>query len=58
MKYNRKRTNMRGSLLVIRHSENGIYRLKSNQVDGPTIGSTSEFSWASFTGKATYQEPD
>jgi len=48
MKYNKKRTNVQGSLLVIRHTNDGVYRLKSNQVG---------FDWATFAGKATYKEP-
>ena len=58
MKYNKKRTKVKGSLLVIRHTADGVYRLKSNRVDALAIGSAGDFSWASFTGKATYKEPD
>jgi len=43
---------------VIRHTADGVYRLKSNRVDALAIGSTGDFSWATFTGKATYREPD
>jgi uncharacterized repeat protein (TIGR01451 family) len=57
MKYNKKRTNVQGSLLVIRHTPDGVYRLKSNKIEGLALGSATDFSWASFTGKATYQEP-
>jgi hypothetical protein len=59
MKYNRRRTNIKGSLLVIRHLPDGTrYRLKSNALDGLALGSTDVFDWASFNGKATYQEPN
>jgi hypothetical protein len=57
MKYNKKHKKVQGSLLVIRHSDDGPYRLKSNRISGLAIGSGSGFDWASFTGKATYKEP-
>jgi hypothetical protein len=57
MKYNKKRTKIQGSLLVIRHAEDGLYRLKSNQVVGLALGWADGFGWASFSGKATYKEP-
>ena len=62
MKYNKKRTNLQGSLMLIRHvagapdAENK-WRIKSNMLDGLALGSESEFDWASFTGKTTYLAP-
>ena len=58
MKYNKKRTNVQGSLLLIRHLEDGsIYRVKSNALDGLAIGAETDYGWASFAGKATYKAP-
>jgi hypothetical protein len=56
-KYHKKRGEAQGSLLVIRHTTDGIYRLKSNQIDSLAVGSGTSFSWASFRGTATYREP-
>lgn len=57
-KYNKKATNVQGSFLLIRHLDDGMkYRVKSNALDGLSLGSGDGFGWASFTGKATYQEP-
>src|SRR5439155_2491544 len=61
LKYNKNQTNVQGSLLVIRHSPNGIYRIKSNALGGLSIGQGTDTSvpmgWASFSGKATYLQP-
>jgi hypothetical protein len=59
MQYNKKGTNLRGSLIVIRHLPDGTqYRLKSNALYGLAISDPSaEFGWASFSGKASYQAP-
>ena len=67
MKYNKKRTNLQGSLLMMRHTidalceEAGSYKVKSNALNGLSIGSSNEgdgdFGWAAFSGKATYAEP-
>ena len=64
MKYNRKATNVQGSLLMIRHYREGysetIYRVKSNALYGLAIGSVSnleQYGWASFSGKSVYFEP-
>jgi hypothetical protein len=61
MKYNKKGNNPRGSLLLIRHLPDGtIYRVKSNALDGLSLGAGNgdgTYGWASFTGKATYKEP-
>jgi uncharacterized repeat protein (TIGR01451 family) len=58
MKYNKKGKNVKGNLLIIRHMDSGsLYRLKSNALYGLALGDTGEFTWASFSGKATYLEP-
>ncbi|UCH58259.1 MAG: hypothetical protein JSV61_08520, partial [Anaerolineales bacterium] len=57
MKYNKKGTNIQGNLLLIRHTEEGNYRLKSNALQGLALGEAGDFTWASFSGKATYLEP-
>jgi hypothetical protein len=60
MKYNKQATNIQGSLLLVRHVPNSslIYRVKSNSLFGLSLGQTSlPMGWASFSGKATYQEP-
>jgi hypothetical protein len=63
MKYNKRQSNMQGSLLLIKHLPDGtIYRVKSNALYGLSLGasrnSAGPFGWASFSGKATYLEPD
>jgi len=58
MKYNKKGKNIQGSLLVIRHQEDEtIYRVKSNALDGLSLGENNGYGWASFAGKTTYREP-
>jgi hypothetical protein len=60
MRYNRKGAQVQGSLLLIRHLEDGtIYRVKSNALYGLALGQdpSAPMGWASFSGKATYQEP-
>jgi hypothetical protein len=58
MKYNKKGLRVKGSLLLIRHLPDGsIFRVKSNALDGLALGDTGIFTWASFSGKATYLEP-
>jgi hypothetical protein len=58
MKYNKKATNLKGSLLIIRHLADGsIYRLKSNALDGLALGDEGSSGWATFAGKATYRSP-
>jgi hypothetical protein len=62
MKFNRRHTKTKGSLLLIRHTSDGsIFRLKSNALYGLAIGKDSDtggaFGWASFSGKATLLEP-
>jgi hypothetical protein len=60
MKYNKKGSNIQGSLLLIRHlSDGSIYRIKSNALEGLAIGEdiSVPMGWASFSGKCTYFEP-
>jgi hypothetical protein len=61
MKYNKKGTNVQGSLLLIRHMPDGtIYRVKSNALYGLALGEANDgegYGWASFSGKSTYLEP-
>jgi len=63
MKYSKNAGNVKGSLLVIRHLADGtIYRVKSNALYGLALGEipvddAGTLGWASFSGKATYQEP-
>ena len=61
MKYNKNRTNLQGSLLVIRHLADGsMYRIKSNSLGALSLGTNAlsmPYGWASFTGKATYLQP-
>jgi hypothetical protein len=59
MEYNNKGTNVKGSLLLIRHLPNGTYRVKSNALYGLALGENpdEQLGWASFNGKATYSEP-
>ena len=68
-KFNKKRTNVQGSLLMIRHTVDedclnaGNYRVKSNAIDGLAIGNGTDdgtgiaYDWAAFSGKSTYREP-
>jgi len=59
MNYNQKNLrNVKGSLLLIRHLADGSkYRVKSNALEGLSLGDAGLFGWASFSGKATYLEP-
>ena len=60
MKYNKKATSVKGSLLMIRHLPDGsIYRIKSNALDGLALGDDPSvpMGWATFSGKATYLDP-
>ena len=60
MKYDKKGTKVKGSLLLISHLPDGtIYRVKSNALYGLALGESSDppFGWASFSGKCTYLEP-
>lgn len=56
--YNKKATNVRGSFVLIRHLDDStIYRVKSNAIEGLSVGDEDGFGWASFTTKATYIDP-
>ena len=58
LSYNKRGTNVRGSLLVVRHLEDGTtYRIKSNAVEGLSVGAEPGFAWAAFTTKVTYRDP-
>lgn len=58
IKYNKAGKNLVGSLLIIRHMDDGsTYRVKGNALDGLAVGDGDGFDWASFSGKATYREP-
>ena len=58
MKYAKKGTKAKGSLLLIRHLKDGsIYRVKSNALYGLALGEGDGYGWATFSGKATYLEP-
>jgi len=60
MKYGKNGSNVKGSLLLIRHlADGGKYRIKSNALDGLAIGQDPAipYGWASFSGKSTYLAP-
>ena len=67
MKYNKKKTNVQGSLLLQRHTVDancegaGKYRVKSNALDGLSIGDATDangdYGWAAFGGKSVLNEP-
>ena len=62
MKYNKKRTNLQGSLLLMRHTITGeTYKVKSNMLDDMSIGDQQDdagaYGWAVANGKATFREP-
>ena len=62
MKYNKNHTNIRGSFLLIRHIDGAPegedkWRVKSNALEGLALGAEADFSWAVFTGKATFKAP-
>ena len=67
MKYNKKKTNVQGSLLLQRHTVDancegtGKYRVKSNALDGLSVGDASDdngaYGWAAFGGKSVFSEP-
>jgi PKD repeat protein len=58
MKYNKKGKNLIGNLLLVRHHADGTTdRVKSNALGGLALGHLPDGSgWASFTGKATFQD--
>ena len=57
VKYNKKGNKAQGSLLLIRHTDEGNFRVKSNAMQALSVGEGDGFGWASFSGKATYREP-
>jgi hypothetical protein len=61
MKYNKKGSNVKGNLLLIRHlPDDAKYRIKSNALYGLALGKaggSEPYGWASFSGKATYLAP-
>jgi len=61
MKYGKNGRNVKGNLLLIRHTDTGKYRIKSNALEGLALGEAGTppdtFGWASFSGKSTYIEP-
>lgn len=61
MKYNKKATRVQGSLLLIRHNDDGsINRIKSNAIHSLALGEVhnlEDFGWASFSGKCTFMWP-
>ncbi|MCM2309833.1 MAG: tandem-95 repeat protein [Steroidobacteraceae bacterium] len=62
MQYGKGGKGVKGSLLVIRRLPDGTkYRLKSNALEGLSLGEASDvagpFGWATFSGKGTYAEP-
>ena len=54
--YGKKGANFKGSLILVRHTEDGIYRIKSNALSGLSITSGSGYGTVSFSGKATYTD--
>lgn len=66
-KYNKKRTNIQGNLLMMRHIKDpitcieGNWKVKSNQLGGMSIGAETDddgdFGWAAVSGKATFRDP-
>jgi hypothetical protein len=59
-RYGKNGANPKGSLLVIRHTAEGNYRLKSNALTGLSVaeatGSDGTYGWVTLIGKATYGE--
>jgi len=66
-KYNKKRTNIQGNLLMMRHIKDpitcieGNWKVKSNQLDGMSLGAESDadgdYGWSAVSGKATFRDP-
>jgi uncharacterized repeat protein (TIGR01451 family) len=59
MQYNKKATQVKGNLLLIRHLPDGThYRIKSNAINGLALGTLpGDGDWATFAGKGNYSEP-
>ena len=59
IEYNNKGKNVKGQLILIRRLEDGsIHRIKSSALTGLAVGEKDDFTWASFSGKATYERPN
>jgi hypothetical protein len=59
MEYNKKGTNVKGGLMLVRTAPDGsTYVVKSNALYGLALSGPSEpTGWASFAGKATFDAP-
>lgn len=58
IEYNKNGKNVKGRLLVTRRLDDGsVYYMKSNALDALTLGAEPGYSWATFSGKTTYQAP-
>jgi hypothetical protein len=55
-----KKGGVQGSLMVMRRTDEGTVRLRSNALDWLTLGEAGDptFGWAVFSGKATIQDAD
>ena len=58
MEYNKKGKNLKGSFLLIRHTAEGDYVVKSNSLYGMATGQDGSTPWATFAGKATMTTPN
>ncbi|MDH3306928.1 MAG: Ig-like domain-containing protein, partial [Acidimicrobiia bacterium] len=58
MDYNKKGNNLKGSFLLIRHTVDGDFVVKSNVLYGMATGQDGGTSWATFAGKATMTVPN
>jgi len=57
MQYGKNGSTLKGSLLLIRHTADGIIRIKSNSLTPGSLvlgTTTAPMGWASFAGKCTY----
>ncbi|MDX1747798.1 MAG: hypothetical protein R3324_17840, partial [Halobacteriales archaeon] len=59
MEHNKKGTNVKGGLMLVRTTSDGsTYMVKSNALYGLALSQPSDpFGWASFAGKTTYLSP-
>jgi hypothetical protein len=57
LEYNRSGKSLGGALTLIRHAADGDHVLRSNSLDGLSLGSSGDAGWATFSGKATYEDP-
>jgi hypothetical protein len=60
MEYNKKGTNVKGGLMLVRTTGDGSqYVIKSNALYGLALGDSHDpVRWASFSGKTTYDAPE